>query len=1230
MIETASETESKVADGSGGSVADKPAGQAVLFKPDRKLYAYGVFLENNIFKHGEHISEDREGVIDYIVDKYFTGAKANFKEDDHVVAIIDMTSHAIKIDPKFDPNYTGQRKGSYDKEIQGDLPFDEGPKKNARGDISHELFSYGEMPKDEVRVRFINYHLGLLGARQGERQIYIARPFTNDADNKITFSRPRSGQTKHLLAGCPRSGKETAMMALTIIIPDKLQYSNDKITLWTATIPSTICEPLNELSKVKGMTVNGRFIDYNRLKIYIDRHWWDSNKDNLEAKARIWASENTQVIDRVEDIPAVHPAGQVPVLIAPYHRMAFDKNKDRQLRDEYKGLIGRIGTMVIGEGHKFLKSVNRMWQILKQLKPEFLLPVTGTPYDLIFCDESSDLYFGPNERSIMTRDEMMAMKRANPTGEFKDIPDIHYYAMDEAIIEMIEECKADPNWKPEDGHTFDKLITNYDPTKVGTKKFKYWPQILRYFKRVFGVSMTGVPDPMSIEGLPDLCDEAKKRGIVFLPPGSEQAGIKEIIKELVPLLQAHGGLGNYQGVAFYDEDDKTLKKLWESDQQVVGFTCIEGGTGLNLVKNGFSLVCRKIGNSLTWIEQAYEGRPSTGAEGKTNCAVILTELYNVASMKISIEEKLSNERGEDKSHQEILERHLANTFYYNMMDGAFKKIDTPEFAKELEKNITRNGYEVGLCVNHTSAPENFKLMFDEKQETHGASVDVGGTNNEITEQAKNKIREMIEEGDVQLQFDFSDPEDFDKSWNTMKKNHISVLRILGWIEGKATLKEVADMVCQAIIDEDKDVLGLLPGFKHIPDYIYDPNEIDPIETNKFFAQLALVTDRDKIIDVISKDLYLFNEKKGDVRISKLGATKYVDALPIDGLTGHDKIFLPAVGKPRLLGCLIDRLVSLGQSHEQIVDRLMLFDRNSLNLKIAQKLFDLPDQICYNIIGDEIEFLENKMKDFKINLMVGNPPFGDYSAASAGASKTGSFNTKYKQFYKLADRLNVDTVALITQKAILTELYSNKKQVETIHHMSDGDYWEGKKQYNTLFFVEHNRPKTSEAKRYGDTICDKMLGWRQWGEIEKGVVDVNTIEKGDIEAVVNCPIKKNDFTVETAFIKNPQRPAGWKFGYRLQESKRSFMVTDLPWNADQSAHVSFETEQEARAMMKFMQNNPAVPYFKKKMNLQYIPKDIIRFMKRFDLTQIKTGYEYPKEFDFTQDEIDIIENGPKSK
>ena len=1210
--------------------------QDILFKPTRKLWIYGVFLHDELlghfFKRGEHLAEDENGVIDYIVDVYFAGRRATFNKDAHVIAIIDMTSHAIKIDKKFDPNYVGQRRGSYDKETQADLPFVAGPKVNERGDRSYELFSYGDMPKDEVRVRFINYHLGLLGTRQDERQTYVARPFTNDADIKIG-----NDKFKHLLAGCPGAGKETSMMAMTIIISDKKKYVYDKINLWTATIPSTLCEPLNELSKVKGMTVNGRFIDYDRLKIYIDRHWWDSNKANIEAEARIWVSENTQVIDRVEDIPSLHPQGQVPVLIAPYHRMAFDQRKNRRLRDEYRSLIGRVGTMVIGEGHKFLKSVNRMWQILKQLEPEFLLPVTGTPYDLIFCEESSDLYFGPNERSIMTRDEMMAMKRANPTGEFKDIPDIHYYAMDEAIMETINECMKDPNYKPEDGHTFDKLITNFDPSKVGTKKFKDWPQIQRYFTRVFGVSMTGVPDPMSIEGLADLCDEAKKRGIVFLPPGSDRASIKEIITELVPLLQACGALGNYKGVAFYDEDDKTLKKLWESDQQVVGFTCIEGGTGLNLVKNGFSLVCRKIGNSITWIEQAYEGRPSRGEKNKTNCAVILTELYNVASMKIAIEEKLSNERGENKSHKEILDRHLANTFYYHTTAGASKRIDTPQFAKELEKNITKNGYEVGLCVNRTSAPANFNLRFDEKKETQVASVEVGETNNSITEQAKNKIREMIEKGNVQLKFDFSDPDDFDKSWNTMKKKHISVMRILGWLEGKKTLQEVVDIVFRAIIDGNKDIIDLLPGFQHIPDYINDANEIDRVEAGKFFSQLDFMTERDQIIDVISKDLHLFDEKKGDVRASKKLVQDFVNHLPLDSLTGKNKVLVPSVGKPRLLKGLYDKLISVGQTHEQIIKRLMLFDQNRLNLKIAQKLFDLPEEICYNIEGDYIKYIENKMKHIKINLMPGNPPFGDYSKASEGKSKTGSNNTLYKAFYKLGHQLNVDTIALITQKGILAELKSGNKQVETIHLMSDDDYWEGKKQYNTLFFVEHNQTKTSEPTYLGDSVCNKMLGFREWGETEKGPVDPANLEPGEIEAVVNCPIEKNNFTIETAFIKNPQAPKGWKFGYRLQSSKKSLMVTDLPWNAGESAHIKFGTEecepwaeQQAKAMMKFIQNNKAVPYFKKKMNLKDVPKDIVRFMKRFDLSQIKTGYEYPKEFNFTPADIEIIENATGSK
>ena len=49
-----------------------------------------------------------------------------------------------------------------------------------------------------------------------------------------------------------------------------------------------------------------------------------------------------------------------------------------------------------------------------------------------------------------------------------------------------------------------------------------------------------------------------------------------------------------------------------------------------------------------------------------------------------------------------------------------------------------------------------------------------------------------------------------------------------------------------------------------------------------------------------------------------------------------------------------------------------------------------------------------------------------------------------------------------------------------------------------------------------------------------------------------------------------------------------------------------------------------------MNLKGHDKDLMRYMKKFDLSQIKTGFEMPREFGFTSAEETIIDNAVESK
>lgn len=197
-------------------------------------------------------------------------------------------------------------------------------------------------------------------------------------------------------------------------------------------------------------------------------------------------------------------------------------------------------------------------------------------------------------------------------------------------------------------------------------------------------------------------------------------------------------------------------------------------------------------------------------------------------------------------------------------------------------------------------------------------------------------------------------------------------------------------------------------------------------------------------------------------------------------------------------------------------------------------------------------------------------------------------------------------------------------------MNDKKYWQGKKQYNTLFFVERNLPKSAEPKFLGDSICAKMLGWQEWGYKEMGPHH-GDYARGDTKAVIELPNKKNKFKTQYGNIDvdKASRGAGWKFCSARMQADTSRIKTKLPFYAE-GFSVPLNSEEEVDSLEKFLDFNKAGKYFRKKMNLKGHDKDLMRFMKKFDLSQIKTGFEMPREFGFTSAEETIIDNAVKSK
>ena len=800
-----------------------------------RLFIYNVLVPDvnqktgNVtwfFKHGEHIDHNEKGVIQYIKNKYFAGIKSLFQME-KILLIIDMTDHAMSINSQYDPTLVDEnRKGSYDKELHNgliDLGFVK-RKKNIHGDKSFELFTFPQIWSiEEVKAKLDSYHKGLLENKDVSTPttIYNARPFTNDFDNKI------ANVNKCLLGGCPGSGKEAASLALTIRISDKKEYTNNLINLFTATIPDTLCEPLNELANLKGMNVDEEFVDFSRIKLYIVESWFNSNKKDLSGKTQAYLRNNHTFVESADDIPVIHSKTEVPILIAGYHDIAYRGNETT--RPKYASLEGRIGTLLIGEGHKCLKPGNKMWKVFTTLGWKFLMPVTGTPYDLIFGNDDV-LYFPPEERSIMTRQQMILDKLNNHSSDFKHMPIINYYGITEIYNEVIEEMRQNTRWKDDaEGMTMQKLHTAYDKN---TKTFKYFEFLHRMYSRLLASDGFGDHDGLAIKNAPGLCEAAKNNLLFILPVGMLGVTVKDYIPQLVRQLKDSGALGVYHPYVSYDEDMLDVKQAVEDpNKKTITFTAIKNTTGTNIKGWGSTVLMRPVGDSLTFLEQGPEGRIGRASDGKTNSGLFLMEPYNAINLKVQIEESLSIERGENKSHSEIVNETLACHFFYNGTNGKFAQLDKPDFMAKLEELSAKGNYGLELCVRRTDAPASFDIEFKNNTAKESENVEL---NNEGNKNAQNKRQKALK----QLALDFDNDKNKDKSWHNMKKIHIAKLKKIAFQEGFTTIKECGEYVNKMLFENYNQIKKEIGrGVEYIPTYINDPDQVNIVFTNRWIDKM---------------------------------------------------------------------------------------------------------------------------------------------------------------------------------------------------------------------------------------------------------------------------------------------------------------------------------------------------------------------------------------------------------
>lgn len=940
-----------------------------------RLWKYAVIVSdtngNLYIKDGDTRCNTRDEALDYAASET-TGKIRGLMQEDDVLGVWDMTEDAIKRDATYDPTLTetNYRRG-YDNEIRGLMPLKRRFVKNFRGQNSLELHPIptemlGPNWRSLLTFMWDTAHREILnGGAKLDLAKYMSRDYLVESFDKV------KSVDKFLLAAATGAGKETSTLALLIHLHDVKKYNTKTLNVAVATIPSTVSELMNELATVSGMEVPGyRFVEYARIKVYIMRQWFNGYKKDCSPQAKAMMSARATIVDSVSDIPAVHKAGIVPVLFGSYHDIAL-KSGDR-LNSRYDGLEKRIGTLSIGEAHQMLSTAdNKMWKALDSAfgKKCFKLFVTGTPYDFIYGNVAAE-FFSVDERALFTRNDLYRDKRVNPKSDFLLYPNFNYYGID--LADIIVKLKEDPNWKDDtEGFTYSKLF-NYS---VEAKKFTYEKTILWLFKRMFGSNAFDENgDPLSIYNASELCEKAKQHIMVALPIGNKNASAEVYIGALKALLIKYGIFEGEVFDAYEDGLGDRKDDIANAQGRTLTLTCIKDCTGANIPQLGSFVFLRNIGDSVKFFEQAT-GRVGRKFPGKNNCGVFIGDLDAAMNLMVTIEEKISFERGNDFSTREIIEDVIGNYNFFSGRDGSWKKMDIPDFATILEELNARGNYGINQCTVLTSAAEGFDLLFKNKTSKESKNVELTTNGNAG---AKNNGNRTFE----QLGLPFDNRKNPDENWHNMKLSFVAKCRFLAFIYNSQTVTQCVTLVENAIKDDNQEVLNVIGrGAEWFPKIMQD-GQIDIRYTNRWIQKF---NDRksdfenlfEMLADPIHKNENNFVAEPNNVlkriankKLDKLSTKQQVSMLDPCGGRGGFIVYLIKIAEER--GIAIDPTTV----YYNDIDPLMVTFFKAVNTNIS---LGIPESnITCGDFNDE-QFRNKVYNNMKFSAITINPPYNGKAA-----------------------------------------------------------------------------------------------------------------------------------------------------------------------------------------------------------------------------------------------------------
>lgn len=199
-------------------------------------------------------------------------------------------------------------------------------------------------------------------------------------------------------------------------------------------------------------------------------------------------------------------------------------------------------------------------------------------------------------------------------------------------------------------------------------------------------------------------------------------------------------------------------------------------------------------------------------------------------------------------------------------------------------------------------------------------------------------------------------------------------------------------------------------------------------------------------------------------------------------------------------------------------------------------------------------------------------------------------------------------------------------------MVDRKWWD----YNTFWLFGRKEPNQAHYQMYGtdidSQICAKIFSKDTFAYInqqdslkqleDKGMITYKN--NGNPKTIVRS-YKKADMTLKYGYPTDKGLGKvihGPKYAQYMNESAVSRVATTEPMLCDCMLVFPTKTLAEAQKMKLFTDLNPLLKYFWKKMNIKGRDQ-FWRYARKFDLNQIQTGYEFPKEYNLTTAEQKYI-------